>query len=434
MLRVLFYLACLTALGYGALWLAEHPGRVTIDWMDYRITTLLSVLVFVVLGLITLFIAISLLIREIITAPRRARMRRALRQKDDGLLALTHSLSALALGDHSVAEKQLTRAKRYLQDAPVTLLLSAQIARIKGQGNEITFSAMLDSPETRAVGLRGMIEQAMKNKHYDQAADHAREAYQLRPKDRWLTLILLDLHCRRQRWADALEIVKNGARYSLFDHDTAKRYDGLIHYERARHALSKDEEDTAIALLILSRKAWPEFMPSANLLVQLYAKHDERALTGRQLQRIWQDAPNPIIVDTLLERLSDLSAAKLVKQIEKLVEANRDHPESQMALARAAIQTSQWDIARNHLKAALSRRESARIYQLFAEIETQELGDEAAAGEWLRRAVEAPKEPEWVCSVCGHHTDDWNMHCTSCQSFDSYIWDTPERKTELLAS
>jgi HemY protein len=72
------------------------------------------------------------------------------------------------------------------------------------------------------------------------------------------------------------------------------------------------------------------------------------------------------------------------------------HPESAMAMARAAIDAHEWQMARDVLQKLLDTRPSERVCLLMAEIEEGESGDEGRVRQWLARAIHAPRDPVWV--------------------------------------
>ena len=88
---------------------------------------------------------------------RRERWRRI------GERAATRGLIAIAAEDAAEARRQARRARRFLPDAPLTLLLSAQSAQLNHDGNAAhhAYAAMLDRPELTAAGLRGLLRDAV---------------------------------------------------------------------------------------------------------------------------------------------------------------------------------------------------------------------------------------------------------------------------------
>jgi HemY protein len=115
-----------------------------------------------------------------------------------------------------------------------------------------------------------------------------------------------------------------------------------------------------------------------------------------------------------------------MKRANLLVRYHPAHSESQIGVARIALACGQWEVARNHLKAALEKTPQARVFRLLALMEEQGARDDAAAALWLKRLTTAEPDPVWHCTACGHVALHWHAHCEACQSFDSNEWGQPQ--------
>ena len=94
-----------------------------------------------------------------------------------------------------------------------------------------------------------------------------------------------------------------------------------------------------------------------------------------------------------------------MKATEQLARANPAHPESKIALARAALEARLWGEARTFLEAVttdLGNHDETRICRLWAELEEAEHQDTKASRAWLTRASLADEDPAWVCGKCGN--------------------------------
>ena len=110
-----------------------------------------------------------------------------------------------------------------------------------------------------------------------------------------------------------------------------------------------------------------------------------------------------------------------------LIIRQKDHIESHIALAEAALKARLWGEARRHLGEAGGREDaptpSARICRLMAELEEAEHADLPAARMWLARATTtASQDAAYVCAACGAEAAAWSSLCPHCRSFDSIEW------------
>lgn len=429
MLRLLLYLCLIAPLAYAALWLAENPGHIVLDWSGWRLETSLGVLLAGLTFLLLVIALAVLVIRSVFAIPSRISSRSRLRHYEHGIGSLTRAMSALAIADYRHAEKEINKAKHHLgHDAPAPRLLATQLAHARGdkEGVRAQLGAMLENPDTRLVGLRGMIEQSLREKRIDQAITYAKEAWAAQPTDRWLVLILLDLYCRNKQWQDALIILEKAQRRHALTKQDTQRYRAMIHLLRAQEAVQNSRLEEALELAKLARKEDGTFKPAQQLLIELYSRTNE---PGRMLKAIfqsWKASPHPEYVDLILKHYSSDSVTKLQKKITRLAAQNQGHLESEIAIARIAIHHAQWDEARKHLKHALEIYESPRIYEYLAAVERGESGNEKQAGDWLQQAVNAPRDESWVCTRCNHAAITWDIHCGHCQAFDSLVWQAPD--------
>src|SRR5208337_2920792 len=122
-----------------------------------------------------------------------------------GYRALTQGMVAVAAGEPREAQRFARRADLLLADPPLTLLLSAQAAQLDGDDAAAKkfFSAMLDRAETEFLGLRGLINQALRSGDRGTALYLAERAMVLRPNTGWVVESLFDLEVRQVRWEAA---------------------------------------------------------------------------------------------------------------------------------------------------------------------------------------------------------------------------------------
>lgn len=158
MWRGIFFFIQLAVLVALAVWLANNPGRVTFDWLGYRVDTTMGLLF---LGLAILMVVGGLLyrlLRAIFGAPSRIGSKVSKRRRRRGQEALTRGLVAVQLGDAEKAQLHSRRAEKLLEPQPMLQLLKAQAAQLSGDAERARahFEEMLEAEETRLLGLRGL--------------------------------------------------------------------------------------------------------------------------------------------------------------------------------------------------------------------------------------------------------------------------------------
>lgn len=431
MFRALRFLAFLAVLIAAVLWLTDTPGSIQAEWRGYQIETsaaLVIAVVAVLMGVSALIYRGWIFLRRTpatIAAAWRERRRRR------GYEALTRGMVAVAAGDPGEAKKHSKRAEVLLNEPPLTMLLSAQAAQLDGDDKaaEGFFKAMSERPETEFLGLRGLLSQALGRGERDRALALARRAYRLRPASEWVATTLFDLQAQSGQWLDASVTNDELGRRKLVDRATADRRKGVLAFEQARLAHANGDPAAEFKYLRQAYDLVPDLVPAAVRLAHLLAADGKERRAANLIEKTWMTAPHPDLVGEYLTARRADDALAAVKAMEKLARTNPDHPESHLALARAAADAALWGEARKNLEQVLEAAGhegyAGRALRLLAAVEDGEGEDPARAREWLLRAATAGPDNAWVCARCGNAASEWTVTCSNCGQFDGYSWRTP---------
>jgi HemY protein len=394
--------------------LAGLPGRVSAEVGRYSFEAATSV---VALGLLVLFALLYALFRclgALVRLPRTWRGRQATRRRRTGDTAVTRTLLALAAGETGDARREAARARRMLGDTPATLLLAAEAGRIAGRADEAeaAYRALADRGDAAFLGLRGLLRQAIEREDWAEAAALARRAEAAEPGAAWLRRERARLAVRAGEWSDALALTDAGP-------------------AKAALAVAAAEAETDPARgLRLARQAWqgdPSLAPAALAYATRLraAGRENRALAT--IRHSWAIAPHPSLADFALAPVTD--GLQRTQAAQRLTEANPDHPESRLLLARTALEAGLTGEARRHAEAAAAAGvNQRRLWLLLAEVEEAE-GDGGEASRLaqrnaLRRAATADPDPTWRCNACHTAHAAWHPSCPDCFTVGSLRWST----------
>ncbi len=430
MVRVLWFCLKVAVLVAVAWYLAEYePGQVTLEWQDYRIDTSVGILLLAA-GLVAVIAAI--LYRSwggLRRVPRDiGRTLRANRQQR-GYRALTQGMVAVAAGEAAEAQRWARKASELLDAPPLTMLLSAQAAQLGGddQAAKRYFTAMLERDETRFLGLRGLITQALRDGDDQAALDYVRSAHTLRPRTPWVLETLFDLSEQAGDLAGAERAAREAAHGKVLPAPEAKRKHAVVLLERARAAQREGDPSRTLKLAKQAHKAAPDLVPASVLYAQLLVGSARRGAAARMLEKAWAAAPHPALVVAYGRARPEAAGIEWLNQVGKLVAGAPTHPESLLALAEAALDARLWGEARRHLGEAIKAGATERVCRLMARLEESEHGDRDKAREWLMKAGEAAPDPAWVCGNCGAAAEEWQPRCGACDAYDGLAWHTPPR-------
>ncbi|HYD15005.1 MAG TPA: heme biosynthesis HemY N-terminal domain-containing protein, partial [Hyphomicrobium sp.] len=206
MLRLVLFLLGVIALASGLAWLADRPGSLLLTWQGYEIETSVfrAVVIFaVVLGLVVLAWTI---LTQVWSSPAALSRFLTRRRQRRGLDALSSGMIAIGAGDRSMATRYAMQARKSLPNEPLTHLLRAQAAQLSGDKATARriFEAMLGSPDTEQLGLRGLFLEAGREGEHEAQRQFAERALRLNPKLSWPVEALFDLQCKAGDWAGAL--------------------------------------------------------------------------------------------------------------------------------------------------------------------------------------------------------------------------------------
>ena len=429
MRRALIYIIEVAIVVALAVWLADRPGAVAIDWQGWRLETSVGMLALVVFATIVVGAALYSGWRWLRRQPREFSATRRHRRDARGYRALTDGLAAVAAGDAAAARKLARRADSLLKAPPLTLLLSAQAAQL--DGDEATarrcFEQMLERPETEFLGLRGLILQALRDNDDARALDYAERAYPLQPSAPWLLDTLVSLHSKAGHWRAAQKIVEEAQRRKRLPAETGRRQQAALLTERARTAYGRGAVSDAFQQVRRAHDLDPALPPAAELLARLVADDGRVRRARKVLERTWRVAPHPGLAAAYLDIAGDAAPLDRYRAIGRLTKDNRDHPESRFAIAEAAVAAKLWGEARQQLEALESLAPTAQVFRLRAQLAEAEAQDDAAARRWIDRAADAEADKAWVCASCGTVADEWSAVCGHCGSFATQSWKQPPR-------
>lgn len=421
LLLFLFFIACISITGA---WVAEHPGQVVVRWFDYRIDTSLAFLLLAAFLLAIIFAYGLALVRAIINAPRRLKEHRDLKHYQRAISEVTYSVASLASGDLRNAEAHTRKAERLLGATPLTLLLSAQISRSRGddQKTRILLEKMLEHEETEYMAARSLSDSASKQQHFPKALAMAERAHAINPKDASGIAAILSLHIRLGQWQEALQTLNKAGRKANIGSADYARYKGLILLKHGSVQLEEGHHDLGLRTTMAALKTLKYYPPAVIAVARAYEAREQNMKAIKTILIAWKFSPHPELADLFRRLSADQPPAKQIKLGRALVARAPHSTEGYLSLAQTAISQREWGVARQAMREAIDIRETAQACRLMADIEQGESGDYDAAGHWLARSANALPDATWNCRACGHIPQHWDVHCPSCGAFDTLIF------------
>ncbi|MDI4665855.1 heme biosynthesis protein HemY [Xanthobacter autotrophicus] len=423
MIRLVFFLLLLAAIAFGVSWLADRPGEIALVWEGWRVETTvpvaLAVIAVVAGAMLLLWRLLSLLVRspKIIAAFSRRRRR------EKGWNAVTRGLLAVGIGDNAAVRQARQEAARLLPHEPLTHLLTAQAAQLDGK-HEVAvaaFRAMVDKPETRLLGLRGLHMEARKAGDKVAAYAIAEEAASAAPTLGWAADAVIEARCAGGDYAGARGVLERQMALKGIDKTQYRRRKAVL---LAAEAVALEHSDPLVARekAVEAVRLAPTLVPAAACAGRLLGAAGELRKAAKVVETAFAANPHPELADVEAYLRPGDAAQDRLKRIRTLVNRAPSHRESAIALARAAIDAHEFRQARLVLEPLLAEP-SQRVCLLMAELEAAEHADIGKAREWTARAVRANRDPAWIAD--GVVSDRWAAVSPVSGKLDAFVWEVP---------
>jgi HemY protein len=428
MIRLVLFLLSVLAAAAGLHWLADRPGSLVVDWQGYVLETSVFRAAIIFAALVALGVLGWSLLRGVWRTPGVIGQLVTQRRERRGLDAISSGMIAIGSGDRASATRAAVLARKSLPNEPLTHLLRAQAAQLQGDSatSRRIFEAMLASPDTEQLGLRGLFLEAQRVGEEIAATQFAERALKLNPKLEWPASALFDLQCKQANWDGALDTLAIARKHGHIERKVADRRRAVLLTAQAQ-ALEEMQGDRAAELAFEAHGLAPDLVPAAAIAGRVYAARGQTPKAAKVLQRAWKAAPHPEIAAAYAFARPGDSPSDRVDRVRQLVKSTPGSVEGAIALATTAAESRDWDTARAALEPFVSKELTQRICTLMARIEGEGFQNAGRAREWLARAVHAGRDPVWTAD--GVMSEQWAPTSPVTGALDAFEWKVP---VELL--
>jgi HemY protein len=423
MIRVVIFLVVTTSVAAGAVWIADRPGDVAINWLGYHLETPIGVAAAALVVFAAIVIVIWSFVRGLITLPDFLSVLMRRRRVARGYAAITRGLIAVGAGDPYAARRFAREAHRIVSDEPLALLLGAQSAQLAGNRAvaEQMFQLMAAREDTKLIGLHGLFVEAQRRDDSAAARLYAEEAARVAPSLAWASGAVLEFRCASGDWTGALEALERNLQHDLITRPAYRRQRAVLLTARAL-SLMDSERDAARSMILEAVKLAPDLVPAVSLAGRLLAEAGEQRRAARFVERAWRANPHPDLAEVYAHLRPGDSARDRLARVEALARLAEGHLESAYAVARTAIDAREFAVARTNLAPFLGTP-TQRVAMLMAEIEDLEHGDVGRAREWIAKALNAKRDPAWTAD--GVVSDKWLPISPVTGRLDAFQWKVP---------
>lgn len=399
MIKIILYVLSLAVLVTIAVWFADAPGNVTIEWLGWRIDTSVAILFALMAGILVVGTVLIRLWSTLVSLGRNYQGARKDRRVNRGLDGLATGFAGVQGGDSTAAQKGLRDAKASFGEHATVRLLEQQATRLSGDAKRAGSDAreLLTDPATELAALRDLTEAAKEVGDLDGALGYAKRALGRKTPPRWALATTLDLQIALNRWEDAAETLDRKDGSVLFKAVDLPRLKAAIYARTATTALADHDPGVAMKWARKALSTDATRVDATVALARALAAENKAKKAATALEKAWVINPHPALLSAYLQLSPADSALAKTKKVETLIAGHPDHPESRLALAETGLKADLWGQARSRLEPLLDEGTApptrARAAALMAQVDLGEHGDTKAATEFLVMALESKSAP-----------------------------------------
>ena len=433
LLKGIVFLAVSGFCAFGAIYLNGMPGSFTLRFngSELRVSALaaicLVVLAFVFLfGVFALFnfgIAVIRFFSGDETAISRyfAKSRQA-----KGNKALLKALISSYEGDSAGALLQSGRAKYFLKNNPLSLLINAQIAKQAGNGKLVlaNYKKLLVHKDTRLVALSGIVSEKIKAGDYEDALKLTKKSVQLNPKNPNNINTLFNLQLLEKDWEGARQTLQAKRKYQKMTRSVFLRQEASLIFAEAQEKRSQGLTKEALDLTLTAVRQNPIFVAALSLLTELELMSGNKKRVEKLLQKGWSLFPHPDIAKSYAALIENESAEDRKVRLEVLTKMKDSSGQTKILEAELCLATQDFAMAKKLMSKLVQDDPDNYTLTLMAAAERGVGAYDSIVQEWLTKAVYAPKSFAWICKNCRFQTE-WVCICPECESFDTIEWCRP---------
>ncbi len=435
MIRLILFFVAIVLATLGFSWLAELQGTIKFENIGgnadksgstFELTTLQ--LVIVLLTIVTALLFIWAVLKGFFTAPSNIARSVRTKRESKGIAALNDGIIAVNAGDSKMAGKLAKKAGKALVHQPMAALLKAQAAHLAGNpaAARRVYESMLESPDTEVMGLRGLYDEARKEKELLAAKQFAQKALKINKNLGWAIEGLLELQSRSGEWYEARQTLKLARFDGLMDKAKVNRLRAVLLSAEAME-LEVHDADQSLKYTLEAHKLAKDLVPAAEIAGRILASKGNAGRAAKIVARTWEYTPHPDLAVIYAHSRTGDSFRDRIARLKVLNKKTQNSAEGSIAIAEVAIEGKDWTEAREALAPFLEKDPSERICTLMARIEGGEYGDKGRVREWLARAVNAPNDPVWIAE--GFISDHWLPVSPISGELDKFTWSVPAQST-----
>ena len=425
MKKFLFYFIQLTILLTIVFLIVLSNQKIDFFWKGIIFTGNTSTLLIGLVILIFIALIFQRIYLYIKQSPKRIKDSLKIKNYNKSFNAIVKAMAALYNNDDKELNFQSNILEKLLKNNPISIILRAEAAK-KSKKFDIAenhYNTMLLNPDTKILGLRGLLEQNLKKQDYHHALIYAEEIYNINPRLDWIYKTIIQIIVRTKNWHKLIEISKNAFNKRIIPKTDYFKSISIAKYEIALIKESTSSIESS-QLLKDANSDRPNFPPIVKKLANLLIQNNQLSKAKNLIFKCWSIEPHPMLFEELIE-ISKRENSSIVSATSKLIKNNATSYDSIIVLVKANIIENNWIRSKELIKPVLTARPNKTICQLMYEIEIGITGNAQKANSWKNRAALGDIEKTWVCKNSATIQEEWSS-VSEGGFFDSLEWTWPK--------
>jgi HemY protein len=392
------------------------PGKFQCEWLDYRISMPIGVLLSVIL---ILFAFLNLLYRvwhNIWRIPEKYQRFLLKKKQAKGHQLLLDGLVAIAAGQPKEAQEFVELSRELIPDYPLTLFIAAQSSHIIGDQEAASqyFNRMAKDPRLMFLGLRGLIMQANERNDLKAASELLKQIYHLRPDSPWVIEEILRNNIMLSKIGIFYDLEKIGVNRYL-DNEKWRRHQAVVLWLKAKNTAytNIDQLEEIYKSIHNYAKDWTE---PAIKLAEILRKNNNFNKAQKVIMASYEANPHRDLANIFINIMPHSNDIETYRMLVKLTESVSNHYESLIVLTKAALNAQLWGEAKNYLNKLLTLCETKEVCRLMAKLQADD------NKEWIERAIDSSADYQWICTNCRSTHTSWDVICSHCDAVDTIKW------------
>ncbi len=399
----------------GAYWFSKNSGALSFVFLDYTVeTTVTEFFIYFSSGL-AVFQIVLFWIYKIFTIPSQIKQKIKDKRKDKVINSIAGFFSDYIGMNLKGLEGKYSLIKDNISEID-RVAMSLLVEEVNKNTPEVKNKLMMLTKysKTKEAAFQRLIEISMAEKDWYISANYCSELWKSN-KSNFLARQYIISFINAKRWRELQEILDVGSVITSFFSKDINYYLGkrnvdtiraVCKYKIAEELIEFGDVVGAKSNAQLAAKNLDGFLP-ATLIAIKTIKDDDSPTLIKLIRNQWKVLPHHKLSQFVFDLSKKVLDQKLYKIVKNIAATNPEHYESNLILARAALDSDNFELASEHVSDALSGVRKLRACLLMAEFCQRTHANKAEITDWLRQALTSENDIQKISFYWDFEKSDW---------------------------